>query len=197
MIEPGEYWRQQLANSLEDSKIILFLATPDSIASRYCQEEILYAKDLGKTIQPISLGSQAELFEVLPRRQWKLKPAAGGAGRCTPLQSLFLKLQVQLHTLDPAPRCASLPFWLVWNGSSQPGVEVLPRRQWKLKPAAGGAGRCTPLQLLFLKLQVQLHALDPAPRCASLPFWLVWNGSSRPCASTWGGGVPAPAVDES
>jgi len=137
MIEPGEYWRQQLANSLEDSKIILFLATPDSIASRYCQEEILYAKDLGKTIQPTSLGSQAELFEVLPRRQWKLKPAAGGAGRCTPLQSLFLKLQVQLH------------------------------------------------------------ALDPAPRCASLPFWLVWNGSSRPCASTWGGGVPAPAVDES
>ena len=69
MIEPGEYWRQQLANSLEDSKIILFLATPDSIASRYCQEEILYAKDLGKTIQPISLGSQAELFEVLPRHK--------------------------------------------------------------------------------------------------------------------------------
>ena len=80
---------------------------------------------------------------------------------------------------------------------SQPGVEVFPRRQWKLKPAAGGAGRCTPLQLLFLKLQVKLHTLDLAPRCASLPFWLVWNGSSQPgvaggpTATSWtGGGTP-------
>ena len=65
MIEPGENWREQVASSLERSKVVLFFATDLSIASQFCQEEILYSREMKKTILPLTL--DAACFEEMKR----------------------------------------------------------------------------------------------------------------------------------
>ena len=63
MIEPGENWREQVAVSLERSKVLVFLATDMAIASQFCQEEIFYAKELRKPLLPLTL--DASCFDEL------------------------------------------------------------------------------------------------------------------------------------
>lgn len=55
MIEPGENWREQVAVSLERSRVLVFLATDMAVASQFCQEEIFYAKEMKKPLLPLTL----------------------------------------------------------------------------------------------------------------------------------------------
>ncbi len=47
-IKPGEEWTNELAQAIEDASHFVFFATPASIASRYCRNEIHFALDLDK-----------------------------------------------------------------------------------------------------------------------------------------------------
>jgi len=52
-LAPGELWRQALAAAADRCEAVLFLISPQWIASRWCFDEFLLAKQLGKQIFPI------------------------------------------------------------------------------------------------------------------------------------------------
>ena len=52
-LAPGELWRQALAAAADRCEAVLFLISPQWIASSWCFNEFLLAKQLGKRIFPI------------------------------------------------------------------------------------------------------------------------------------------------
>lgn len=75
LIKPGEMWRESIARALEEVDVVLFLMTSESLNSRYCEEEVLYAFELGKDLQPLVAGN--DVFTVL-----KQKPVLKAILRC-------------------------------------------------------------------------------------------------------------------
>lgn len=52
-LAPGEYWRQALAAAADRCEAVLFLISPQWIASSWCFNEFLLTKQLGKRVFPI------------------------------------------------------------------------------------------------------------------------------------------------
>ena len=66
LIKPGEMWRESIARALEEVDVVLFLMTSESLSSRYCEEEVMYAFELGKDLQPLVAGN--DVFAVLKQK---------------------------------------------------------------------------------------------------------------------------------
>ena len=47
-ISPGSRWSDELADALKDSALFLYFASPQSVNSQHCQDEINLALDAGK-----------------------------------------------------------------------------------------------------------------------------------------------------
>lgn len=54
-IRGGEQWKQSIADALHPSRVVLFVASPESVVSEWVEEEIKTARDLNKTIIPLLL----------------------------------------------------------------------------------------------------------------------------------------------
>jgi hypothetical protein len=77
-IKAGADWRGQIAEAIQNSVCVIFLVSNASIISRYCQEEIYFAKVVGVPILPLTI--QANMFGelsgsgglkmILQRIQW-------------------------------------------------------------------------------------------------------------------------------
>jgi TolB-like protein len=54
-IEPGSDWSESLGNAILDADRLLFFATPASVASRHCRNELSFALNHGKAITVVHL----------------------------------------------------------------------------------------------------------------------------------------------
>jgi tetratricopeptide (TPR) repeat protein len=55
-LAPGQRWRQALREAADRCQVVLCLITPDWLASTWCFDEFLLAKQLGKCVLPVILG---------------------------------------------------------------------------------------------------------------------------------------------
>jgi hypothetical protein len=75
-IRAGEDWRGEIAEAIQDSLCVIFIVTAKSISSKYCHEELYFAKVCGVPIQPINPEGgvfqelQGGLRMILQRIQW-------------------------------------------------------------------------------------------------------------------------------
>src|ERR1700723_3438783 len=52
-IADGEVFPEAIKRAIEQSDAFLFVITPSSVGSRYCEQEVEYARDLQKRIVPL------------------------------------------------------------------------------------------------------------------------------------------------
>ena len=71
-IEAGEVFPLALQRAIEGSDAFVFVITPDSVASRFCTQEIEHAEALGKRILPVLRVKvpDAELHPEVRDRNW-------------------------------------------------------------------------------------------------------------------------------
>ena len=72
-ILPTSEWWQEIESAIAGSDTFIFVITPTSIASEYCNKEVEYAYNLHKRILPIVRQDVADITEVHPalsRHQW-------------------------------------------------------------------------------------------------------------------------------
>ena len=62
----GENWKAQIARGIAGAERVLFMASPSSLASPACREEIRFACEHGKRIIPIRLTSALEWEDLTP-----------------------------------------------------------------------------------------------------------------------------------
>ncbi len=68
-ITPGKEWTQELADAIEGADHFLFFVTPDAVQSKYCRDELNFARNRNK------LGT--DLASVQPAEP---PPSAGAVG---------------------------------------------------------------------------------------------------------------------
>lgn len=51
----GTLWEEELAKGIQQADCVVFLMSPDSVASPYCQAEIIHALKHGKTVVPVKV----------------------------------------------------------------------------------------------------------------------------------------------
>ncbi len=78
-IHAGFEWADELAEAIDECSVLLFLATPHAIESRYCRNEIAYAIDVGKPVltvfmEPLELsgGLKLSLLRQQAIVRWQL-----------------------------------------------------------------------------------------------------------------------------
>lgn len=59
-IETAEDFEERIVKAIDDSAIVLFMLSQDSLKSKYTKKEVMYAQDEGKKVVPVCLGD-AEL----------------------------------------------------------------------------------------------------------------------------------------
>jgi hypothetical protein len=74
-ITPGQDWRNDIAQAIQQSVVVIFIVTPEAVKSKYCKEEIYYASKLKKQIIPIVLTDSFSHMNggikiILQRIQW-------------------------------------------------------------------------------------------------------------------------------
>lgn len=50
---PGEYFRDEIRNAIDAAPAVVFIVTPDSLASPYCRSELKYAVERQKRLVPV------------------------------------------------------------------------------------------------------------------------------------------------
>jgi hypothetical protein len=71
-IRDAEVFPEVLRRAVESSDAFVFVISPDSVCSEYCQEEIAHAVELNKRIVPVSLRevADAEIPDEVRYRNW-------------------------------------------------------------------------------------------------------------------------------
>ena len=109
-IDPGSEWPDEFADSISRCKALLFFASPDSVASRNCNNEIQYARDHDKPIVLVYL----EQMELPPALQLTLATTHAlqrySLDRATYRAQLIGALRDETgHAPQRAPRFAMTP----------------------------------------------------------------------------------------
>eukprot|EP00937_MAST-01D_sp_MAST-1D-sp2_P000397 g397.t1 len=74
-IRAGNDWRDDIAQAIRDSVAVVFLTTPGAVTSKYCKEELFYARTCNKAIFPVMLEDtfshlRGGVKVILQRIQW-------------------------------------------------------------------------------------------------------------------------------
>ena len=122
-LSPGAEWRQELTQVLQNCSLILFLVTPNSVASQQCSREITYGVDqfrrpvlavhLLDTVVPDALGI------ILSDRQAIIRYAIES-------QDYERKLSTAIATYLDTPLSSGLP------STTSPFRASLQRQRWTL-----------------------------------------------------------------
>jgi WD40 repeat protein len=82
-IRDAEVFPEALRRAIETSDAFLFVISPDSVKSEFCEQEVAHASDLNKRIVPLALHAvpDAEIPEQIRLRNWI---AVGEDGRAAP-----------------------------------------------------------------------------------------------------------------
>ena len=67
---PGQDWKQELHNAVAASDAIVYMLTPESVASEWCQWEFADAVKLKKPVVPVLLREETQVPPVLSRFQF-------------------------------------------------------------------------------------------------------------------------------
>ncbi len=54
-ITPGKEWTQELADAIEGADHFLFFVTPDAVQSKYCRDELNFARNRNKQLASVHL----------------------------------------------------------------------------------------------------------------------------------------------
>lgn len=66
----GQHWWGQIQRRLEWCDGLIYLLSPDSVASKYCQREYAIARSLGKLIFPVVIHPDTQVPHDLAQLQW-------------------------------------------------------------------------------------------------------------------------------
>lgn len=82
-IQKGEEWWKRIVDLIVDCTLVVFVISPDSIASPVCRDEVDLTKRLGKRIVPVMWRSAPglEIPQGLAERDWVSFEAAEPAGK--------------------------------------------------------------------------------------------------------------------
>ncbi len=71
-IADGEVFPQAIRSAIETSDAFLFVITPEAVSSAYCEQEVSYARELGKRIVPVLRRSvpDSEIPPEIRERNW-------------------------------------------------------------------------------------------------------------------------------
>ena len=71
-IADAEVFQEAIKHAIEGSDAFLFVITPSSVQSAYCENEVEYARDLNKRIVPVLRESvpDSELHAEIRDRNW-------------------------------------------------------------------------------------------------------------------------------
>lgn len=122
-IPDGAEWEKEISKGIAQSDVFLFLMTPNSVASEWCNKELQIASNWGKRIIPIVFG----------------EPPTNTPEICRRLQYCFPEQQSSLHTILERRREEArlhsdlLVQALRWEAKSKPDDLLL--KGWKLKQA--------------------------------------------------------------
>ena len=113
-IADGEVFPAALRTAIEGADAFLFVITPASVTSDYCEQEVAYARSLEKRIVPVmrSPVPDREIPEEIRQRNWI--PFTEGEDFDTSLNRIVRALDTDLE------RCKEHTRWLVkaleWDG---------------------------------------------------------------------------------
>lgn len=119
-----EWWRR-LQEMIAASAVVVFVVSPDSAASRVCDEEIAFARAMGKRLIPILL-RQID-FATAPPRLAALNVKLSFAGETAfdaSLAALSLALDTDVAWLREGAHLTSLA--LRWDSEGKPESRLLP-----------------------------------------------------------------------
>ncbi|HEX2619357.1 MAG TPA: toll/interleukin-1 receptor domain-containing protein, partial [Phototrophicaceae bacterium] len=66
-LTPGEPWEDQLIAAIKKCDVFIYVLTPESVNSSYCQWEFKQAVEMGKPVLPILAQADTELPEALQK----------------------------------------------------------------------------------------------------------------------------------
>lgn len=67
---PGEAWEDQLIEAIRKCDALVYVLTPESVASSYCQWEFKQAVEMGKLIMPVLAQAKTELTDALKKLEY-------------------------------------------------------------------------------------------------------------------------------
>jgi WD40 repeat protein len=153
-IADGEIFPEAIKRAIEQSDAFLFVITPASVASAYCEQEVEYARELQKRIVPVLRDpvSDAELPPEIRDRNWIPFTAADEFD--TSLGRLVTALDTDLEAAKAHTR------WLVkaleWDGEGRDrsfllrGSELKAAEAWLAASPEDADPAPTPLQREYL-----------------------------------------------
>ncbi|MCL4250054.1 MAG: formylglycine-generating enzyme family protein [Anaerolineae bacterium] len=106
----GQDWWKEILQRLDWCEGFIYLMSPDSLASEYCQKEYLIAQRIGKPIFPVLIHSEAQIPEVLAKFQYvDLSRGLTSEGTRALLNAIFvternMNFNGRSHRHAPEPR---------------------------------------------------------------------------------------------
>ena len=133
-IRDAEVFPDVLRRAIESSDAFLFVISPDSVASEYCELEIAHAVELNKRIVPVSLHAvaDAEVPEEIRFRNWI--PAGDGAPEDEGVARITAALEADLAWDRQHTRMTVKA--LEWEQSARIAASCCVGRIW-LRPSSG------------------------------------------------------------
>lgn len=125
-IPAGRNWEEELYAQLRRADAVVFLASPDSVASKWCAVEVSLSRSVGKPVFPVVIQDTPRL-PILADTQWIDFTGDGDAA----IERLMRALR--LAGLDPGDSFA-------WDGTRSP-IPACRRSPLKTRRSFSGAGR--------------------------------------------------------
>lgn len=165
-IEPGSDWRQRIERGIQAAKALIFVITPESLASQECRRELDIALQLHKLVVPVLRREvdRSQLPETLSRHNWAL--FRDGDDQAAALAQLVQALDADLDWRDAHTRLGVRT--AEWAGAKRDrsyllrGSDLRAAEDWASQATAHPRTPPTPLQLAFI--QASRKAADRAAR---------------------------------
>eukprot|EP00937_MAST-01D_sp_MAST-1D-sp2_P005194 g5194.t1 len=136
-IRAGSDWRDDIATAIRDSAVVIFLTTPAAVGSKYCKEELYFARSCGKAIFPVMLEDtfthlRGGVKVILQRIQWV--DFTSTKGYDTQFKTLVTRVREEVkrqRSADAAEHVA--------NGAAQRRPSKLPSKKVAVVEGAGNS----------------------------------------------------------
>lgn len=120
-IPDGSAWEKEISKGIAQSDVFLFLLTPNSVTSEWCNKELQIANNWGKRIIPIAFGEPpTNIPEICRKLQY-----------CFPDQQSSLDAILQRRKEEARFHADLLVATLRWEGKSKPDDLLLKGRKLK------------------------------------------------------------------
>lgn len=141
---PGDDWKKRLLTAIQDCEIFVYVLSPESVESEWCQWEFARAIELDKAVLPILIQSPIDLPDLIAQRQYvdfskgmtpeSVSRLMGG------ITQIAIQFPVNAAPAAPAapddkPAQAEEPLKHVFISYSQADLDIMHRARADLKQA--------------------------------------------------------------